>query len=70
MKTCNLTFGTAGIRAVMGNSSTELNFATIEAITHALICTLQKQNLVGSVVITYDSRNHSVEFSQHRKHFC
>ncbi len=65
MKTCNLTFGTAGIRAVMGNSSTELNFATIEAITHALICTLQKQNLVGSVVITYDSRNHSVEFSQH-----
>ncbi len=65
MKTCNLTFGTAGIRAVMGESNIKLNLSTIEAITNALICALQKDKLVGSVVITYDSRNNSAEFSEH-----
>lgn len=64
MKTCNLTFGTAGIRAIMGKSDTELNLSTIEAITNALICALQDDNLTGPVAITYDSRNNSVEFSK------
>jgi phosphoglucomutase len=63
MKSCQLTFGTAGIRAVMGKEENELNASTIKLITNALICALQQEYAAGSIAIFYDSRNNAKKFA-------
>lgn len=63
MKSCQMTFGTAGIRAVMGTQEEQLNLFTIKLITNALICALQQEYESGAVAVFYDSRNNSKEFA-------
>lgn len=59
-----LSFGTGGIRALMGVGSNRLNRYTIRMITQGLSLHLLKKKGVGcKVVIGFDSRHHSEEFA-------
>lgn len=62
-----LSFGTGGIRAMMGIGTNRLNIYTIRSVTQGLANYLKKQPLVSechSVFIGYDVRRHSKEFAQ------
>jgi len=62
-----LTFGTAGLRGIMGVGTNRLNCVTIGLVTQGLanyILQQLPQGSVGSVFIGYDSRNHSREFAE------
>lgn len=62
----DLSFGTGGIRAIMGVGTSRLNIYTIRKITLGLAKFLKKkhQNKTISVVIGFDSRHHSKEFAE------
>ena len=62
-----MTFGTAGLRAEMGLGSAMMNVYTVAHATSGLaklICDLGEDAKRRGVVIAYDSRNNSAEFSR------
>ncbi len=61
----DLSFGTGGLRGIMGAGTNRMNFYTIRKATQGLanyICLKNAQE--KGVVIAYDSRNNSKEFSE------
>jgi phosphomannomutase len=62
----DLSFGTGGMRGIMGAGTNRMNVYTIRLATQGLANYLRKQNKQNklSVVIGYDSRNHSQEFAK------
>jgi phosphoglucomutase/phosphomannomutase len=63
----NLSFGTGGMRGLMGVGTNRMNSYTIKACTQGLanyINQQQKTEKEHSVVIGYDSRHHSREFAE------
>ena len=59
----DLTFGTGGLRGVMGLGSNRLNFYTIYRATHGLALYLKSKKQYPKIVIGYDSRKNSFEFA-------
>ena len=60
-----LEFGTAGLRGVMGAGTNRMNKYTVTRATQGLANFIIKQGVQGKgVVISYDSRNNSKEFSE------
>ena len=59
----DLTFGTAGIRGVMGLGTSKINEYIIEKVTLGLANYLNKNYENPSVVIGYDTRNNSKKFA-------
>src|SRR5690349_13520818 len=62
-----LSFGTAGMRGIMGVGSNRLNNYTVRAATQGLanyICKQPKNSTAKGVFIGYDSRHHSREFAE------
>ncbi len=62
-----LSFGTGGVRSLVGHGTALLNVSNIARLTHALAAALEKAREQAKnplVVIAYDSRNSSVEFSR------
>lgn len=62
----DLSFGTGGLRGLMGVGTTRLNIYTIRLATQGLANYLRKENPQGklSVLIGFDSRHHSEEFAK------
>ena len=62
----DLSFGTGGMRGIMGPGTTRMNIYTIRLATQALANYLRKQNKQDklSALIGFDSRHHSHEFAQ------
>lgn len=60
----NLTFGTAGLRGLMGIGTNRLNIYTVRKATQGLANYLNKKNLSSSVVISFDSRINSNSFAK------
>jgi len=64
----NLSFGTGGMRGIMGVGTNRMNAYTIRACTQGLANYLNKQpkpaSGMHSVFIGYDSRHHSREFAE------
>lgn len=62
---CDLSFGTGGLRGLMGAGTNRLNIYTIRLATQGLANYLKKQEGPKklSVVIGFDSRHHSQEFA-------
>ena len=60
-----LEFGTAGIRGIMGAGINRMNEYTVSKATQGLANFIIKENAMErGVVIAYDSRNNSIEFSE------
>ncbi len=60
----DLEFGTAGLRGVIGNGTNRMNVYTVTKATQGLANYILKQGMEDrGVVISYDSRNMSKEFS-------
>ena len=59
-----LSFGTGGLRGIVGIGSNRINFYTIEAATQGLANYLKQKDENPSVVIGYDSRIHSRAFAE------
>ena len=59
----DLSFGTAGIRGIMGLGNSRINKYTIGKITLGLANYINKHNEKGTVVIGYDTRKNSREFA-------
>lgn len=61
-----LSFGTGGLRGLMGPGTNRLNIYTIQLATQGLANYLRKENKGQklSVVVGFDSRHHSKEFAQ------
>lgn len=62
----DLTFGTGGLRALMGPGTTRMNVYTVRLATQGLANYLSKQKKGDklSVLIGFDSRHHSEEFAK------
>lgn len=62
----DLSFGTGGLRGLMGPGTNRLNIYTIRLATQGLANYLRKENPKGklSVLIGFDSRHHSKEFAK------
>ncbi len=64
----NLTFGTGGLRGIMGVGTNRMNFYTVRAATQGLANYILKQPKEAgkeyAVFIGYDSRHHSREFAE------
>lgn len=61
----NLTFGTAGLRAVMGAGTNRINIYTIASAAKGLAACLQASDASEEgVIVCYDSRNHSKDFAE------
>lgn len=61
----HLSFGTGGLRGLMGVGTNRMNEYTVRAATQGLANYLKKQKLDHpSVLIGYDSRHHSCEFAK------
>lgn len=61
----NLTFGTGGLRGVMGVGTNRVNIYTISKATLGLANYLNKNNLTRGVAISYDNRKDSKNFAKH-----
>lgn len=59
----DLEFGTGGLRGVMGAGTNRLNSYTVGKATQGLANWVLSRGGTPSVVIAYDSRNHSPEFA-------
>lgn len=59
-----LSFGTGGLRGVIGAGTNRMNFYTVGKATQGLADFINSQTGNGSVAIAYDSRNMSAEFAQ------
>lgn len=65
--TQTLTFGTAGIRGIMGAGTNRLNIYTVRKVSQGLAQWVDKQGQIAKqkgVVIAYDSRHRSLEFAR------
>lgn len=62
----DLSFGTGGMRGIMGAGTNRMNIYTIRLATQGLANYLRKQNTQNqlSVLIGFDSRHHSQEFAR------
>ncbi len=62
----DLSFGTGGLRGIMGPGTTRMNIYTVRMATQGLANYLRKQGTSSklSVLIGYDSRHHSQEFAK------
>ena len=61
----DLEFGTAGMRGVIGNGTNRMNVYTVTKATQGLANYILKQGTENKgVVISYDSRNMSIEFAE------
>lgn len=60
----DLSFGTGGMRGLMGIGTNRMNLYTIEKATQGLANYLKKQNGKGPVFIGYDTRLHSHSFAK------
>lgn len=58
-----LSFGTGGLRGIMGVGSNRMNVYTVRAATQGLANYMLAKKCKKSVVIGYDSRHHSKEFA-------
>lgn len=58
-----LTFGTGGLRGVIGAGTNRMNFYTVGKATQGLANYINKYGAAKSVVIAYDSRHFSPEFA-------
>ena len=61
---CDLAFGTAGLRGVLGAGTNRINIYTVARATQGLATWLAGSKLPQKVAIAYDSRINSVLFSQ------
>mgnify|MGYP003308741567 CR=1 FL=1 len=61
---CELTFGTGGLRGIMGLGTNRLNEFVISRITHAVIKDIKTRNLKPKIMIGYDTRMNSKEFAK------
>ncbi len=59
----NLSFGTGGLRGVIGAGTNRMNIYTVGKATQGLANFINQQTDNGSVVIAYDSRKMSKEFA-------
>lgn len=59
----DLTFGTGGLRGVIGVGTNRMNVYTVGRATQGLADFIRSQTDAGSVVIAYDSRHMSAEFA-------
>ncbi|MFA6845940.1 MAG: phospho-sugar mutase [Sphaerochaetaceae bacterium] len=59
----SLSFGTAGMRGLIGGGTNRINTFMVEKVTQGLARYLQENNKKNSVVIAYDSRHYSKEFA-------
>lgn len=61
----NLTFGTAGLRAMMGAGTNRINIYTVASAAKGLAACLQASDASEEgVIVCYDSRNHSKDFAE------
>lgn len=61
----DLTFGTAGLRAVMGAGTNRINIYTVASAAKGLAACLQASDAAEEgVIVCYDSRNHSKDFAE------
>ena len=61
----DLSFGTGGLRGIMGVGTNRMNIYTIRKTTQGLANYIKKQGIPEKgVVIGFDSRNHSAEFAE------
>jgi len=56
-------FGTGGLRALMGAGSNRINIYTVGRISQGLADYVNQSSSYGSIAISYDSRNKSIEFA-------
>ncbi|MDR2540042.1 MAG: phospho-sugar mutase [Chlamydiales bacterium] len=61
---CDLSFGTGGLRGLMGVGTNRLNIYTIQRASQGLANYINQQKKTGKVVIGFDSRHHSKEFAE------
>ena len=61
---CNLTFGTAGLRGVIGAGTNRMNIYTVGQATQGLAEYLLSKNHQAKIAIAYDSRHKSLQFAQ------
>ena len=61
----DLTFGTGGLRGVLGAGTNRMNICTVGKATQGLADYLKKQNREPKVAIAYDSRKNSEKFARH-----
>lgn len=60
----NLSFGTGGMRGIVGVGTNRINRYTIAACTQGFANFLKKRGKAGGVVIGFDSRTHSQELAE------
>lgn len=60
----SLSFGTAGMRGVIGGGTNRINPFMVRKVTQGLASYLLSQEKEPSVVIAYDSRNYSKQFAK------
>lgn len=61
---CDLSFGTAGMRGVMGAGTNRMNHYTVRKATRGLAAWLKKEGLEnGGIAVAYDTRNRSADFA-------
>ncbi len=61
---CDLTFGTAGLRGILGAGTNRMNIYTVRKATMGLAIYLNKKYLKPSVAISFDSRINSELFAR------
>lgn len=61
---CDLTFGTAGLRGILGAGTNRMNIYTVRKATMGLAIYLNKRYLKPSVAISFDSRTNSELFAR------
>ena len=61
---CDVSFGTGGIRALMGIGPNRLNRLTVARASAGLAAHLLSTNPSPTVVIAYDTRRHSADFAR------
>ena len=61
---CNLQFGTAGMRGIMGVGCNRLNKYTVRRAAQGMAAWLSSTDLPQTAAIGYDSRHNSKEFAQ------
>ncbi|MDO9629733.1 MAG: phospho-sugar mutase, partial [Acholeplasmataceae bacterium] len=60
----DLSFGTGGLRGLMGVGTNRVNVYTIRKATLGFANYLKKNNKTGGVAIAYDNRHYSKEFAK------
>ena len=62
---CDLSFGTAGMRGLMGAGTNRMNHYTVRKATRGLAARLKNEGAEeGGVAVAYDTRNRSADFAR------